>query len=225
MCPYYLVPQPHINAVVLVRTIHICPFLINRKKLRGLPYLVFKEQSHLTHRIYFSLSGLFGEEKAPHGAYCCHRSAREILNCQVLFFTIQITIYYILKGLSIDIKKKVKFPVFRTDIRQRGAIMPEDIIEVHLEGKSAQARQVELPKNEGRKCLYFDEVSCSYPSNKFFFCKNCPRSFSSQFRTSFETDGRYVNAMAGMICFIEILILQSQNILSILGNIFSKLPP
>ena len=143
----------------------------------------------------------------------------------MLFFTIQITIYYILIGLSIVKKKKVKFPFFRTDIRQRGAIMTEDIIEVHLEGKTAQARQVETPKNEGRKCLYFDEVSCTYPSDKFYFCKNCPRSFSSQFRASFETDGRFVNAVAGLVCFIEILILQSQNVLSILGNLFSKLAP
>jgi len=143
----------------------------------------------------------------------------------VLFFTIQITIYYILKGLSIDIKKIVKFPVFTSDIRQRGAIMPEDIIEVHLEGRSAQARHVEQPEKQGKKCLYFDEVFCTYPTDKFYFCKNCPRSFSSRLRSNFESDGRFVNAMAGIVCFVEILILQSQNILSVLGNLFSKMAP
>ena len=103
--------------------------------------------------------------------------------------------------------------------------MSEDIIEVHLEGKTAQARYVEQPEKQAKKCLYFDEVCCTYPDNKFYFCKNCPRSFLSRFRSTFENDGRFVNAVAGIGIFIEILILQSQNIISIFGNLFSKMVP
>jgi len=101
----------------------------------------------------------------------------------------------------------------------------EDILEVHLEGKSARARTVEHLKSEGRKCLYFDEVSCTYPDDKYYFCKNCPRSFLSKFRSVFENDGRFVNAVAGIVGFVEILILQSQNIISALSNLFSRFIP
>jgi len=103
--------------------------------------------------------------------------------------------------------------------------MGEDILEVHLEGKSAQARTVEPPKSGGRKCLYFDEVICTYPSDRYFFCRGCPRALLSIARSAFEINGKYVNAVTGLAGLVIVIILQLPNITAFLDRLFPGIIP
>ena len=103
--------------------------------------------------------------------------------------------------------------------------MDEAIIELHLEGKAARAKSTGPSKNEQKKCLYFDEVSCTYPADKYYFCRGCPRSMLSMARSVFETNGKYVNAVAGLAGLVVIIILQMPNLTAFFNRLFPGIIP